>query len=87
MLVAFVIQGFLVDHNVFVYQQELVRISTKSIALRVYKLEDGVGQRVYVDMVLLACVPWGLIWQIGGTPLGHRGLVSLIAPRKKNSKW
>ena len=52
----------------------------------VYKLEDGVGQRVYVDMVFLACVPGDLISQVGGTPLWHRGLVGLIAPPIKNLK-
>ena len=76
----------MVDHIVFVYQKEPVWISAKSIALRFYKLEDGVGQRVYVDMVFLACVPGDLIRQVGGTPLGHRGLVGLIAPPIKNWK-
>ena len=58
----------MVDHSVFVCQKELVWISAKSIALRFYKLEDGVGQRVYVDMVLLACVPGDLIMAGRGNP-------------------
>ena len=58
----------MVDHSVFVYQKEPVWVLARSIAVCFFKFEDSVGRRVYVDMVLLACVPGDLIMAGRGNP-------------------
>ena len=63
------IQGYLGLTTMFSFTKRgLFGFWPEVLLVRFYKLEDSVGQRVYVDMLVLACIPGDLIFM----GLGHR---------------